>query len=910
MNKKRQRTLIVLSLVFAIAASTFAVVPFTAAHDPAWVIPTYTYVAVTNDVIGVNQQAVIVYWLNAYPPTAIGAFGDRWTFTVEVTKPDNTKETLGPFTSDPVGGGYALYTPTQVGTYKIVANFAEHLITGEPVPPGGFIWGADVSLGDTYEASTSDPITLTVQEEPIQGRAETPLPTQFWTRPLNNMNRDWSVLAGNWLSGAAQNVGATTNFGYGEGPESAHIMWATPYWAGGTMDARFDDIGYYTGLSYEDFGLSPPIILDGKLYYNVLTPPREGWYCLDLYTGEMDYFHNTTGPVMGAGAGEFDDSGSILTERLSFGQIFNYESPNQHGGFPYLWSTGSTGGFGGVSGTNWMMFDANSGNYICSIDNVPSWVEGGGIQVYGNDGSLTAYAIVGTPNSIPFSPDQPPFYLQCWNTSRAIWYEPVWYSNEYWMWRPTLNMTFDGNNGFSLNVSIPEVSGSLLAVREGQYAIGGTSGKNNGTYVEDGNLWALSLAPGEEGTLLWNITFTPPQSVPDTANTGFFPGGVSLSTVDPEDGVFLFKQTITRQWWGYSLATGEQLWESEPEPQMNFYEMGSNIYDGKLITAGYGGVLRAYDIKTGDVLWNYIAEQEGFESPYGNYPISISLVADGKIYLTSTEHSPSMPLWRGSYIRCVNASNGAELWKINCWASGGMGGSTAIADGFIVSLNLYDNQIYCFGKGPSATTAYIQSDVIPQGSTVLIKGTVTDQSAGAKKIADNFGFVNGVPVVADEDQQVWMEYLYMQQAKPKDAAGVKVHLTVIDPNGNFQDIGYATSDIQGDFALQWTPPVPGMYKVTATFEGSVAYYGSQAGTSFYVTEATVNPAVASGQPIVTPAQTTVPTPAQPTPASPSPSEAPQPPTSSGVPALTYVAIGAAVIVVVAVAAALVLRRRK
>jgi hypothetical protein len=101
-----------------------------------------------------------------------------------------------------------------------------------------------------------------------------------------------------------------------------------------------------------------------------------------------------------------------------------------------------------------------------------------------------------------------------------------------------------------------------------------------------------------------------------------------------------------------------------------------------------------------------------------------------------------------------------------------------------------------------------------------------------------------------------------------------------------------------------------MYKVTATFEGSVAYYGSQAGTSFYVTEATVNPAVASGQPIVTPAQTTVPTPAQPTPASPSPSEAPQPPTSSGVPALTYVAIGAAVIVVVAVAAALVLRRRK
>ena len=36
--------------------------------------------------------------------------------------------------------------------------------------------------------------------------------------------------------------------------------------------------------------------------------------------------------------------------------------------------------------------------------------------------------------------------------------------------------------------------------------------------------------------------------------------------------------------------------------------------------SGYGGVLIAYDIKTGKVLWNYTAAQEGFESPYGNYP--------------------------------------------------------------------------------------------------------------------------------------------------------------------------------------------------------------------------------------------------------------------------------------------------
>ena len=41
-----------------------------------------------------------------------------------------------------------------------------------------------------------------------------------------------------------------------------------------------------------------------------------------------------------------------------------------------------------------------------------------------------------------------------------------------------MNLTFDGNNGFSLNVSTPDVQGSIRAVVEGEYIIGGTSGNN------------------------------------------------------------------------------------------------------------------------------------------------------------------------------------------------------------------------------------------------------------------------------------------------------------------------------------------------------------------------------------------------------------------------------------------------
>ncbi len=62
---------------------------------------------------------------------------------------------------------------------------------------------------------------------------------------------------------------------------------------------------------------------------------------------------------------------------------------------------------------------------------------------------------------------------------------------------------------------------------------------------------------------------------------------------------------------------------------MNYYGMNSNIYQGKLLT-GYGGVLIAYDIKTGKVLWNYTAAQVGFESPYGNYPTGITALLTEK----------------------------------------------------------------------------------------------------------------------------------------------------------------------------------------------------------------------------------------------------------------------------------------
>jgi hypothetical protein len=80
----------------------------------------------------------------------------------------------------------------------------------------------------------------------------------------------------------------------------------------------------------------------------------------------------------------------------------------------------------------------------------------------------------------------------------------------------------------------------------------------------------------------------------------------------------------------------------------------------------------------------------------------------------------------------------------------------------------------------------------------------------------------------------WMEYVYMQQNKPTNVTGVPVTISVVDANGNYRTVGTATSDASGDYALQWTPDVTGMYHVIATFAGSKAYYGSSAETAFAV----------------------------------------------------------------------------
>ena len=425
-NKKTISLIITLVLIFTIAM-TLVALPITSAHVPTWQIPTWTYISARPYLVGIGQELLVVIWSNTVPPTAGGAYGDRFTFYVDVTKPDDTKQTVGPITSDPVGAAYASYVPDQVGTYTFVARMDKHTITGLPLNPYIVTQPGAVYVNDTYLASTSGQVTVTVQQNPIASWVETPLPTEYWARPINSANRDWWLVTGNWLGGAAQvetaavpQSGQTTRFSYGQTPESAHIMWTKPYFAGGIMDYRTESTGYETG-HYGGMTFTP-IIIQGKLYYEARATAQtiQGFYAVNLYTGETLSFDNNTMPA--------------------FGSIYNYESPNQHGGFSYLWRTSGVtlpSGYTSRSGTQtWEMLDGYTGNSITKIANVSA----GGTAVYGKDGSILRYSFV-TTGGVQ--------YLQVWNSSAMPSMLLGTGGTDLWQWRPERLAVHNGDTAFS-----------------------------------------------------------------------------------------------------------------------------------------------------------------------------------------------------------------------------------------------------------------------------------------------------------------------------------------------------------------------------------------------------------------------------------------------------------------------------
>jgi outer membrane protein assembly factor BamB len=734
--------------------------------------PNYAYVTVSPNPVGVNQDTLVVAWLDRLPLLYPNGTETSWeNLRIEITTPSGDKETISNIHTDAIGSTFTSYTPKQVGNYTFQMSF-----------PGQT--GID---GNYYEPATSNVFNLVVQEEPIPGWNPAPLPTDYWTRPIYGENREWSKIGGNWYGiPVTFGNGATSSGGfnpYSTAPETGHIVWTKEQAWGGIVGAELGDVAYYTGLSYEGkFG--PPIIMNGRLFYNTPLSNRGssgGAVCVDLRTGEEIWHQPIT---------------------VSLGEIYDYESPNQHGAIPYLWRTGGT----------YYMYDPRTGELLLTLANVTS---GRSRITNGPNGELLVYVL-----------DVAGKQLYMWNSSYAPYLLLGTVGTNAWQWRPPIGTTQDWRAGIQWNVTVPALPSNtnFACIGEGTAIAAGTADPNTITAVGFDTT---------TGNLKWMTNITSNAAV--RPNYFIVPIG---------DGIFTFFKQETREFYGYSIDTGKLVW-GPTEPFDNPWGMftsstgglgASNpqIVYGTLYAPAYDGVLHAFNVTNGDKLWEYYSGNSGLETPYGAYPFGSGTfaIADGKVYVATGEHSPNSPMWRGGALHAVDAYTGIGVWNLSGWWQ-----NPAIADGYLAAFNNYDSLVYCIGKGPTATSVSIQNNIVTLGDSVMVQGMVTDESPGAKEAAQVARFANGVPAIADEDMSPWMEYLYMQQAKPKDIKGVEVVISVLDPNGNFYEVGRTTSDENGFYKMMFQPEVPGTYTVIANFEGSGSYWSSQAVTAVGVNEA-------------------------------------------------------------------------
>jgi len=862
-RNKTMATLIALFLVLTIAVTLVALPIANAHYNPVWTDrPTHCYVAPTPPIIGVNQQMLITWWLDWIPPTVSGAFGDRWKVYVDVIKPDGTNDTLGPLTSDPVGGGFSYYVPTQVGTYTIVCRFPGQTLTGYPTPSGAP--STNVNVNDTFAPSTSVPQYFTVQQEPIPSYVETPLPSGYWTRPVYDANRGWgNAVMGQWLGGAWYESLRSKGIPYTTAPLSSHILWTRSAWSGGIVGG-FVDASYYNGIAYEGFA-SPLVVLEGKAYYPVAQPPIYGWYCIDLYTGETIYYENNT-------LGD--------TAIPTIGQVLSIENPNQGGGFPYLWRTSGVTIInpGGVNGTVWQMLDGFSGKAICKIANVSAT----GTQFMDSIGSICYVNFVNQGTTAA-----PNYYMQIWNTTEAIWWRSTYGAqgaktlingsyavatatgNSYWTWTPSSSAVYNGQNGYSMNVSVASIfgprnavvnqTGAIQQVVPDQFVIVGAGGQNDARGTVQGFLRAYSLQRDKWGQTLWDITFTPPKAS-DAYPNSTYNAAVSFGGVDWASGTFRYVEAVSGEKWVYSIATGQQLWHKVMTEPWYYYGSSLTFHNGKAYTINTAGIVSCFNATTGEFYWNWTAPNIGYLEVQGTTytPLLLLFFIDDPVtghtllYVDGSTGwaGQTVPIRRDSAIFCIDTSTGQMVWRLEAYPSAANNAlsKVVISEGRIIYMDNHDNQIYCLGKGPSATTVSAPQTVPSLGSSVTITGTVTDQSpSGRHNVAGSLDFaLKGTPAISDADMEAWMEYLFQQRPMPSNAKGVNVTLDAIDPNGNFIHIGTTTSDSASNFGLSWTPEVPGTYQIIATFGGSAAYGPSY--STAYMTVGEAPPVVAEPQP--------------------------------------------------------------
>lgn len=750
---------------------------------------TKAYMSIRPNPVGVGQPFLVNQWITPAP----GAHRKFLNYKMTITKPDGSQETWTTDSYVADGSTWFEWVPDQVGTWKLKWEFP-----GIYFPAGRYFEGNIINAttgGQMYNEAVycspdaTEEQTVVVQEAMVWSWPPSPLPTDYWTRPVNEENREWWPILGNypWIGkgGGAMwdqlypNTNPYANPSYAftpwvQGPNSPHVVWKRIGNLGGLLGG---DLGAASSVYWSDWYNRPTLILAGRGYQTVNKPSQTGpssqayWQSYDIRTGEI-FWERPLYP------------GEIEPTLIEYG-ITSLAVPGvlPKSDTPYIIS---------ISSGYLRKYEPISGRMLLNVSIAPLTGSGGtyymnghalAVQDLGSAAGANRYRLInwttfGTASSL---------------ASRIV--SNTTYARSS---LPSSGLT-DWNVGAGATIANVDSGGIRIGQR-----------------IEGYNL--------ATGALLWNKTVDEPQ-YSGAANTADH-GKVAILSAK---GYYI----------AYDLWTGQQAWKTEAldypwdEPGWGSYSVISAY--GTLYWVAQTGVY-AIDWETGKINWKFeIATPFPYETEYTSangttvYPFHApGICADGKLYVYACEHSPETPFYRGLPTLCINATTGELIWKIGMSGSGQHTRTACqlrVADGYL-ALGTRDGYMYVFGKGKSATTVTAPDVVIPKGNGVVIKGTVLDMSPAQP----------GTPCVSVGSMALQMEHLHLQMPvggiwDNETVIGVPVSLTAIGSDGSVIDIGTVTSNgYYGTFGKEWTPPAEGTYEIIASFVGDESYGSSAAST--------------------------------------------------------------------------------
>ena len=656
-KNKTAAIVIAIFLTFSMGASLI-LIPTASAHNPGWQIPTYAYISVSPNPIGVGQTVTIYMWLNWLYDTSSNLSNNYrfHNYMLTITPPTGAPTTIT-FTTvqDPTSNQYTTFTPPVTGTYTLNFTFPGQLVTTTNDNPSSSI------VNDTYEPSFAI-TTLTVQQAQIPAATGTsPLPTAFWMRPIYAENNIWFLVTSNWLGdGSPGNMGEGTSANMGlnaetcyqpdaVGPVTPHIMWTLPIESGGVAGGNALPIQgdtYFEGSAYQQ-RYTNPIIIDGFLVFTLpvggASPSGGATECVNLETGKLLWSQTISGG-------------------FSFGYIQDVQDPNQHGVWPPMIMT-----------SGWHAYDLWTGTSLFTISSVPS-----GYKQIGPIGEQLIYVIGSTGSGAAKY-----YWMYEWNSSKLWQSQYDGASTTPGNSPPITSGSTASLQDWNYNITITPLStqsvtlvqayygdvaygyyGTLPGV--GSYSFFGANSQTPYTYFAVN----LNASRGAIGTVMWQHTLNPPAGNITVLEAGG----------DPVTNVFMETYRETLNFVGYSLLTGQQLW-GPTAPQQSFDYYGSQASgsladqpaNGYLYSVAFGGTLYAYNDLTGNIVWTYGNGGEGnstfsgFNAPYGQYPTFIDAVGGGVIYMVTSEHTVETPIYKGAVTSAVNATTGQEIYKLSAY---------------------------------------------------------------------------------------------------------------------------------------------------------------------------------------------------------------------------------------------------